>query len=218
MYIYGTDISRIFIAPYDIQKIFSAVYLVRIEYQQFQHIKFLGCEVDLFSGDKYAASFAVQLQFSDFHSLGLLLLVLFAACTADDRLDAGFDFQDVERLGDIIISSVFQTQDLIHIFSFCCKHDDRNIGKFTDLLAYLKTVHFWKHQVKKDDIVLSCFCFFQCFLSVIGTVHFHSVLLQTEAKSLDNQFLIIYYQYFPAHLALLTLLLFYPLSSHRFLL
>ena len=86
MYIYGTDISRIFIAPYDIQKIFSAVYLVRIEYQQFQHIKFLGCEVNLFSGDKYAASFAVQLQFSDFHSLGLLLLVLFAACTADDRL------------------------------------------------------------------------------------------------------------------------------------
>ena len=86
MYIDSSCVTGILISPYDIQKIFSAVYLVRIEYQQLQHIKFLGCEVDLFSGDKYAASFAVQLQFSDFHSLGLLLLVLFAACTADDCL------------------------------------------------------------------------------------------------------------------------------------
>ena len=217
MYVYCTDISRILISPYDIQKIFSAVYLVRVEYQKFQHIKFLGCKVNLFSGNKYTASFAVQLQFSDFHGLGFLLFVLVAACTADDRLDTGLDFQNIKRFGHIIVCSVFQAQNLIHILTFCCKHDNRDIGKFTDLLAYLKTIHLWKHQVQKNYIVLSCLGFFQSFLSVIGTVHFHSILLQTETKSLDNQFLIIYYQYFPAHLTLLTLLLFYPLSSHRFL-
>ena len=39
MHIYGTDISRIFIPPYDIQQIFSAVNFIRIKHQKFKKIK-----------------------------------------------------------------------------------------------------------------------------------------------------------------------------------
>ena len=76
MYIYGTDISRIFIAPYDIQKIFSAVYLVRIKYKEFQNIEFLGCQIDLSPANEYATSLTVQLQLANFNCLGLFFLIL----------------------------------------------------------------------------------------------------------------------------------------------
>ena len=41
MYIYGTDISRIFITPDNVEQILSAVHLVRMKDQKLQHIKIL---------------------------------------------------------------------------------------------------------------------------------------------------------------------------------
>ena len=51
MYINGTCIPRIVIAPDQIQKILSAVYLVRIQHQKLQYFEFFGRQTDLSSLD-----------------------------------------------------------------------------------------------------------------------------------------------------------------------
>ena len=74
MYVHGSHIPGILVAPHHVQQILPAVHLVGIEYQQFQHIKFLGGQIDFPARDKHSSTLAVQLQISHFHHLGLLLL------------------------------------------------------------------------------------------------------------------------------------------------
>ena len=47
MYIYCSCISGIIVPPYEIQKIFPAVYLVRIRCKKFQNIPLFGRQIDL---------------------------------------------------------------------------------------------------------------------------------------------------------------------------
>ena len=60
MYVHGPYISRIFISPYDIQKVLSAVYFVGIENQKFKQIELFGGKIDLFSRDKYSPALTVS--------------------------------------------------------------------------------------------------------------------------------------------------------------
>ena len=60
MYIHRPHISGIFISPYDIQQIFTAVYFIGIKYQKFQYIEFFRSQIDLSGTDKDSAAFTVQ--------------------------------------------------------------------------------------------------------------------------------------------------------------
>ena len=76
MYVHGPYISRIFISPYDIQKVLSAVYFVGIENQKFKQIELFGGKIDLFSRDKYSPALTVQFQIAGFDCFRLFLFSL----------------------------------------------------------------------------------------------------------------------------------------------
>ena len=218
MYIHCTYITRILISPYNIQQVLTAVNLIRIKYQELQYIKFLCCQINLFSCNKYTSAFTVHTKIAHLNALCLFFLLVVASRAAHDRFDTCLNFQDIERFGDIIIRTIFKTKDLIHILALSCQHHDRHIGKFADLLAYFQPVHLRQHQIQKDNIIFFIFCFLYCLFSIISAVYLHTILLQTKTDSFYDQFLIIYYQNFPAHSVLLILLLSHLLSLQKYLL
>ena len=193
MYVHSSDISRILISPNDIQKVLTAVNFVRVEHQKFQHVKLFCGKIDLLACNKYTTALAVQFQISGLDRLCFFFFFLFGTCTTHDCLNTCLDFQNIERFCDIVICTVIQSQNLIHIFTFCSQHNDRNIGKFPDLLAYLQSVHLRKHQIQKDDVIFICLCFLDCFLAVVCTVNLHAILLQIETDSFYDQFLVIHH-------------------------
>ena len=171
----------------------SAVYFIGVQRHQLQQIKLLGCQIDLFSTNVESAAVTIQVKISLLHHAAWLLLRLFLLRPADDRFDPRFYFQNIEWFGNIIVCSILQTHDLVHIIAFGGQHDHRHIGKFPELLTYFKAGQFGKHNIKKHHIILICSELFQCLFSVISTIHFHIVLLQTEPDSFDDQLFIIYY-------------------------
>ena len=160
--------------------------------QKLQHIKFFGSQVYFSACNVDASRLAVHRKISCLDHFALCLLCSLFLGTAHDCFDTCFDFQNVKWLGDIVICSILQTKDLIHIITFCSQHDNRNTGSFTQLLADFKAVKLRKHHIKKYNIILFFSCHTQSFFAVICTVNFHAVLFQTEADSFYDQFLIIY--------------------------
>ena len=70
VYVHGADVAGVLVAPHNVQQVFTAVYFIRVKYQQLQDIKLLCRQVDLLSVDEDAAALAVQLQIPGFHDLG----------------------------------------------------------------------------------------------------------------------------------------------------
>ena len=66
----------------------------------------------------------------------------------DNCFDPGLYLQNIKWFGDIIIRTVFETKDLIHIIALCGQHDDWNIRKFPYLLADFKTGENRKHHIQ----------------------------------------------------------------------
>ena len=58
-----------------------------------------------------------------------------------DGFDSRLHFQNIERLCDIVICAVLQSENLIHVIALGCEHDNRHIGKLADMLAHLESVH-----------------------------------------------------------------------------
>ena len=80
------------------------------------------------------------------------------------------------------------------VIAFCRQHDDRHLGKLTDRLADLKSIVSRKHDIQKNHVILPFFCPLDRLITVVSTVHLISILFQTEADSLHDQFFIINYQ------------------------
>ena len=95
-------------------------------------------------------SFAVtiQLHIAAFQNTDVLCGSFFRLHSAEDSFDPGFHFQNVKRLGYVIVRAVFQSQDLIHVITLGGQHDHRYIGKFADLLADLKAGQLRQHDVQ----------------------------------------------------------------------
>ena len=162
MYIYSSRITRIFISPYNIQKVLSAVYLTWIHSKQFQKIELFGGQINLFPPDDHTSAFTVDLHltFDDY----FIILLIFITLTdpAYDCFNSCFDFQNIKWLCYVVICTVFQSQNFIHIITLSRKHDDRNIRIFPDLLTHFKTIMFWKHNIQQNHI-FNPFYFHQIF-------------------------------------------------------
>ena len=103
MYIYSSRITRIFISPYNIQKVLSAVYLTWIHSKQFQKIELFGGQINLFPPDDHTSAFTVDLHltFDDY----FIILLIFITLTdpAYDCFNPCFDFQNIKRLCYVLI-------------------------------------------------------------------------------------------------------------------
>lgn len=61
MDIHGPGITRIVIPPNSVQQVFSALYFVRMEYEQFQQVKLFRRQVNLFAVDMDSPAVTVNL-------------------------------------------------------------------------------------------------------------------------------------------------------------
>lgn len=61
MDIHGPGITRIIIPPNSVQQIFSAVYFIRMEHEQFQQVKLFRRQVNLFAVDMDSAAVTINL-------------------------------------------------------------------------------------------------------------------------------------------------------------
>ena len=193
MYIHCSGIPRIIHTPYKIQQILTAVDFVRIHGKKLQHIIFFCCQIDLTLSDKHSSALTVDPHIAFDQNLGSLRTLLFSRSPSHDRFDPGLDFQNIERLRNIIIRSVLQPEYLVHILTFGSQHDDRHVGKLTDGLTNLKPIHLREHHIQQHEVILAVLCILQCFLTVIGTVHLHVVLFQTEPYPFHDQLFIVNY-------------------------
>lgn len=90
VYIHRPDISRIIITPDRIQQMVTAVDFIRIQRHQLQQIKFLRCQIDLFSADIQSAAVNNQMKITFFYDFPILFFWSLLFCSADNRLNAGF--------------------------------------------------------------------------------------------------------------------------------
>ena len=201
MDIYGADIPGIVCAPDEVQKFFTAVDFIWIADQKLQQVEFFCSEIDLSAGNADAAAFAVHAHISAFQNAFRLCDLSSRRGTAHDRLDARLYLKDVKGLGDIVICTIFQSHDFVHVVVFGCEHYDRNIRKLPNLLAYFGSAQFWQHNVEQNHIKFLLFRTQQRLFSVICAGHFHSVLLQAEPDSFYNQLFIVHNQNFLCHVS-----------------
>ena len=191
MDVHRTGIAGIVIFPDRFEHLFSAEHSAAIGYEHLEQVKFLGCQLDVFSAKGNAPLDQVHFHIVDpDHPVFLLLDA--AGNTAEDRLDPRFDFKNIEGFGHIIIRAVFKPEDLIHILTLGGQHDDRNITAFTDPLADSNTVQFRQHNVQKDKVKRPCFKLGQGFLAIHGAVCFVAFLLQRIFQAFQDQRLVIH--------------------------
>ena len=74
MHIYRADIPRKICSPDIPQQSFSAVHLARVSYQEFQQLKVLAREIDLFASDIKTIVVAVELQISALNYISFVSL------------------------------------------------------------------------------------------------------------------------------------------------
>ena len=72
--------------------------------------------------------------------------------SSEERADAGLELKDVEGLGDVIVCTVVEAHELVHIIGLGCEQDDGNIRKLTDLSASGHTVHLRHHHIQNDQV------------------------------------------------------------------
>jgi hypothetical protein len=57
-----------------------------------------------------------------------------------------------ERLGDIVISTDLQADDLVYLAVLCREHDDRHLGLQADLPAHLRAGEPRQHEIEQDQV------------------------------------------------------------------
>ena len=87
MYIDSSCITGILISPYNIQKILSAIDFILIHCKKLQKIKFLCCQINLFTCNKYTSAFTVHTKIAHLNALCLFFLLVVASRTAGNAVD-----------------------------------------------------------------------------------------------------------------------------------
>ena len=183
MHIHCTHVSRIIFSPDQSEQIFPAVYFIFIFHKKFQQIKFFCGKVYFPAWNKQPSAVTVQTQIPFLHNRRNFFLFSRSCGTTHDRFDTRFHLKNIKRLCDIVIGTIIESQNLIHIVALRCQHNNRHIRKFTNRLTYFESVHLRKHDVQKDHIILVGFRHIQRFFSIVCTIHFHPVLFKTEPDS-----------------------------------
>ena len=80
--------------------------------------------------------------------------------------DARLHFQNVKRLGHIVVRAVFQTQYFVDMLAFGRQHDDGDVGMLANPLAHRDAVKFRQHYVQENEIKLTGKELCQRFLAI----------------------------------------------------
>ena len=103
---------------------------------------------------------------------------------------SGNQLTGTERFCHIVIRSQTQTADLINIVLFGRDHDHRIVLYIPDLTADLKSVHFRKHQVQNEQIIISLQRLLKPHVTSVLNLHLKAAQLQVILFKVGNCLLV----------------------------
>ena len=195
MHVHRADLAADVVAPDCVEQRLARIYAVGIAHQKLHEVEFLRRQIDRHVLAKRAAAAAVK---RDVPADERLLRRLFFCRTgpAQKRPDTRLEFENVERLCEIVVRAVLKAQQLVHILGFGGQHDNGNLRKLPDFRAGLQTVKPGHHQIEHDQIRRFARRQLHGLHAVAAGHDLVAVVFQIEFNALDEQLFIIYNQNF----------------------
>src|SRR5215467_14010677 len=120
-----------------------------------QEAEFLGGEWDIFALNRHFVSGQVHCQFPVL--INCLALLPTPVQSSEKGLDACHKGFRAERLGDIVIGTQFESDDLVGFLCLGREHDDREHGGFRscpETFADFQTVDLRQHEIENNEVRL----------------------------------------------------------------
>ena len=119
-----------------------------------KQVKFFGRQFYLPLGDRYFTSTGSTRKWP--RTIGVSSFISrrpWPRGPAQHGLNAGFDFAQAKRLGDVIVGAHFQAQNLVDYIVLGGEHQNGHLRiLLSQLLADGQAVHLWQHQVEYHHI------------------------------------------------------------------
>lgn len=193
-------IAHIVVLPDGLQHGFTAEHFAAVVDEQLQQVELLGGQTNLLAVKRNGTVDDVDLEIADADDLFFFGQSRLTG-TAQNGFDAGFDLQDVERLGNIVIGTIFKSENFVHVFAFGCQHDNRNVAGLANALTDLRTVHLGQHQIQQYKIDMVIEEQIKRLFAIIGGEGLVAILFQIIFETLDHQGFVINEQNPFAHAA-----------------
>ncbi len=145
-----------------------------------------GRQLDVFAAARDFAADAVEREIAHLQPLGRRL------AAAQQRADARQQFDESERLHQIIVGAEFQALDAIVHGVARAQDQHRRAGlAVADLLQHAEAVHVGQHQVENDQVVLGGVDQFDGGGAVAGHIHRVSGALQAAGQEVLDAFFVL---------------------------
>src|SRR5580658_7537760 len=127
MGIHGAGGRKILVAPDLVEKPVAAQCFSGVTEKVLEQLKLLPRELDALSPAHDLVAAQIDLDVAEDITV---LLLRKCVCPSQNGLDASEEFANGERLGDIVIGTQLETNDLIDFLAACGKHNDGDRGAF----------------------------------------------------------------------------------------
>src|SRR5215831_2008230 len=180
--IYSAGGRKGVVAPDFFEQSIAAESLARMAKEVLQKIELLGGKLHGLPGAGHLTSAQVDLD--------LAKRVTFlgnAVGTAEDSLDTGQQLADGERLGNIIVGTELQADNLVHFLTARRQHNHwhrRALG--LKLLAHVQPTHFGHHHVENHEVGRVVKRASQALGSVARGEHFVAFVLEVVAQTSNH--------------------------------
>ena len=105
---------------------------------------------------------------------------------AELALDARHEFQGVEGLGEIVVRTDIQAQNLIIVFGFGRENDNRDGALLSNLSGGPDAVQSRHHDIDNQEIDRRLLHNFQRLRAVVGGKNFKALAGEVDADCLDD--------------------------------
>ena len=195
MDVHRAVVPNVLIAPHHIEQVFPAVHPSGVAHEQFHQIELLGGEVHRDPVLPGGAPVGVQADVA--HGEGAFGRLL------QQGADPGFQLQDIEGLGDVVIRSALEAHDLVRVLPLGGEHDNWDVGELPDAHTGLEPVDLGHHQVQNNQIEIPLPGQLHGFLPIIAGLHLIALIFQVKGDPLYQDALVVHDQYFCHSLKLL---------------
>ena len=155
-----------------------------------EQVKFLRAQVYSRGGEAYFPSGGVNQQVTDLDRLGCIRNLSFTA--SQDRFDARNELARVKRLGQVIICTKFEAEDLVDIFVAGGEHKNSGgILRSAQSAADFKTIQFREHEVEHDQRGMLTRDRFEGGFSIVDGLNTKAFTFEVQARQLDDGWFVI---------------------------
>ena len=123
----------------------------------------------------------------------LLLLGRSGGGAAEQGPHPGFQLQDVEGLGHIVVRPAGKAHQFVRVLALGSEHDDGHVGELPDAHTGLKPVDLGHHQVQDDKVKAALPGQLHRLLPVGAGLHLIALLLQVKADALYQHRLVVHH-------------------------